>query len=104
MAVIPSKPNTKLMWASQGNRAEPTSDKQLEGWTQEIPPHEMENWVQYKQDLAIKYLYQEGISEWDSSFEYLTYPLHLGKLLLNLMELHHLLQKKLERLKNLKGI
>ena len=60
------------MWASQGNRAEPTSDKQLEGWTQEIPPHEMENWVQYKQDLAIKYLYQEGIPEWDSSFEYNT--------------------------------
>lgn len=72
MAVVPSKPNTKLMWASQGNRAEPTSDKQLEGWTQEIPPHEMENWVQYKQDLAIKYLYQEGIPEWDSSFEYNT--------------------------------
>ena len=72
MAVIPSKPNTKLMWASQGNRAEPTSDKQLDGWTQEIPPHEMENWVQYKQDLAIKYLYQEGIPEWDSSFEYNT--------------------------------
>lgn len=72
MAVIPSKPNTKLMWASQGNRAEPTSDKQLEGWVQEIPPHEMENWVQYKQDLAIKYLYQEGIPEWDSSFEYST--------------------------------
>ena len=72
MAVIPSKPNTKLMWASQGNRAEPTSDKQLEGWVQEIPPHEMENWVQYKQDLAIKYLYQEGIPEWDSSFEFNT--------------------------------
>lgn len=72
MAVIPSKPNVKLPWASQGNRAEPTSDKQLEGWVQEIPPHEMENWVQYKQDLAIKYLYQEGIPEWDSSFEYNT--------------------------------
>lgn len=72
MTVISTKPNTKLMWASQGNRAEPTSDKQLEGWTQEIPPHEMENWVQYKQDLAIKYLYQEGIPEWDSSFEYNT--------------------------------
>lgn len=72
MSVILSKPNTKLMWASQGNRAEPTSDKQLEGWTQEIPPHEIENWVQYKQDLAIKYLYQEGIPEWDSSFEYNT--------------------------------
>lgn len=72
MAVIPSKPNTKLMWASQGNRAEPTSDKQLEGWVQEIPPHEIENWIQYKQDLAIKYLYQEGIPEWDSSFEYNT--------------------------------
>ena len=72
MAVISSKPNTKLPWASQGNRAEPTSDKQLEGWNQEIPPHEMENWVQYKQDLAIKYLYQEGIPEWDSSFEFNT--------------------------------
>jgi hypothetical protein len=32
----------------------------------------MENWVQYKQDLAIKYLYQEGIPEWDSSFEFNT--------------------------------
>ena len=72
MTVISTKPNTKLPWASQGNRAEPTSDKQLEGWVQEIPPHEMENWVQYKQDLAIKYLYQEGIPEWDSSFEYNT--------------------------------
>jgi hypothetical protein len=72
MTVISTKPNTKLPWASQGNRAEPTSDKQLEGWSQEIPPHEMENWVQYKQDLAIKYLYQEGIPEWDSSFEYNT--------------------------------
>lgn len=72
MAIVPSKPNVKLPWASQGNRAEPTSDKQLEGWVQEIPPHEMENWVQYKQDLAIKYLYQEGIPEWDSSFEYNT--------------------------------
>ena len=72
MAVIPSKPNTKLLWASQGNKAEPTSDKQLEGWNQEIPPHEIENWIQYKQDLATKYLYQEGIPEWDSSFEYNT--------------------------------
>ena len=72
MTVISSKPNTKLPWASQGNRAEPTSDKQLEGWNQEIPPHEIENWVQYKQDLAIKYLYQEGIPEWDSSFEFNT--------------------------------
>lgn len=72
MAVIPSKPSTKLIWASQGNRAEPTSDKQLEGWTQEIPAHELENWIQYKQDLATKYLYQEGLPEWDSSFEYNT--------------------------------
>ena len=72
MAVISSKPNTTLTWASQGNRAEPTSDKQLEGWNQEIPPHEIENWIQYKQDLATKYLYQEGIPEWDSSFEYNT--------------------------------
>ena len=72
MTVISSKPNTRLPWASQGNRAEPSSDKQLEGWNQEIPPHEIENWVQYKQDLAIKYLYQEGIPEWDSSFEFNT--------------------------------
>lgn len=72
MAVISSKPNTSIPWASQGNRAKPTSDKQLEGWNQEIPPHEIENWIQYKQDLATKYLYQEGIPEWDSSFEYNT--------------------------------
>lgn len=72
MPVISSKPNTKLLWASEGNKAEPTSDKQLEGWEQEIPPSEIENWLQYKQDLAIKYLYQEGIPEWDNTFEYNT--------------------------------
>ena len=72
MTLVSSKPNTTLPWASQGNRAEPTSDKQLEGWNQEIPPHEIENWIQYKQDIATKYLYQEGIPEWDSSFEYNT--------------------------------
>lgn len=72
MTIISIKPDTKLLWASEGNKATPTIDKQLEGWNQEIPPSEIENWIQYKQDLAIKYLYQEGIPEWDSSFEYNT--------------------------------
>lgn len=70
MTVISTKPNTKIPWASEGNKAEPTFDKQLEGWVQEIPPHEIANWLEYKQDLAIKYLFQEGIPTWDSTFEY----------------------------------
>ena len=41
MTLVSSKPNTTLPWASQGNKAEPTSDKQIEGLTQEIPPHEI---------------------------------------------------------------
>lgn len=72
MAVISTKPDVKLLWAAQGTRAQPTSDKQLEGWVQEIPPHEIDNWKQYVQDLAIKYIFQEGFAEWDSSFEYNT--------------------------------
>jgi len=72
VAVISTKPDVKLLWAAQGTRAQPTSDKQLEGWVQEIPPHEIDNWKQYVQDLAIKYIFQEGFTEWDPSFEYNT--------------------------------
>ena len=70
MAIITQKPNIKNTWAYDGSRNEPSIDEILTGWVQQIPPHERANWIEYRQDLAIKYLFQEGFAEWDSSFEY----------------------------------
>lgn len=70
MAIITTKPNVRYLWASEGNKAEPSTNKRLQGWVQEVPPHEMANDVEYKQELALKYIFQEGISDWDNSFEY----------------------------------
>lgn len=74
MSVINTKPNMKNSWASEGTKEYPLDvDKTLQGWEQdEIPPSEVANGIEYRQDLAIKYLFQEGIAEWDSSFEYNT--------------------------------
>ena len=72
MSLVNTKPNVKNLWASEGTKEYPLDvDKTLQGWEQqEIPPSEVANGIEYKQDLAIKYLFQEGVAEWDSSFEY----------------------------------
>lgn len=70
MAIITQKPDIKNTWAYDGSRNQPSIDEILIGWIQQIPPHERANWIEYRQDLAIKYLFQEGFAEWDASFEY----------------------------------
>ena len=64
------KPNMNTMWAEDGAIINPTAEKIKQGWTVEIPPHQTENFVQYRQDSAIKYLFQRGVAEWDSATEY----------------------------------
>lgn len=70
MAIITQKPNMLYSWGATGSINIPTIDKILEGWVEEIPPHEMANWIENRQDLALKYLFQEGFANWDSQFEF----------------------------------
>lgn len=70
MAIVSTKPNVKNAWAETGSRIDATPSKRSQGWIQEIPTHEMANGIEYNQDLAIKYLFQEGVAIWDNTFEY----------------------------------
>lgn len=53
------------IWASEGARVEPTEAKQLEGWVVEPPPHQWENWSQWRQDSALAHIFQKGVPLWD---------------------------------------
>lgn len=53
------------IWASGGARVEPTEAKQLEGWVVEPPPHQWENWSQWRQDSALAHIFQKGVPLWD---------------------------------------
>ena len=67
-----AKPNMSVLWAESGARSSPTTSKMAIGWVAEIPSFQDENYVQYRQDQGIKYLFQHGIPEWSSSEEYFT--------------------------------
>ena len=69
---IVTRPNVNAIWASDGSRDQPSTEIIEQGWVQEIPPHERANWIEYRQDLGLKYLFQEGISEWSSLTTYRT--------------------------------
>lgn len=70
MSTINQKPNVRAVWASAGSLGAVDVDRVQEGWVEEIPPSEVANWIENRQDTAIKYLFQEGFAEWDSAFEY----------------------------------
>lgn len=72
MALVTTKPDVRHVWSILGTRADIDINKRLNGWTQEIPPNEIMNSIDYNQDLAVKYLFQEGIAEWDANFEFNT--------------------------------
>lgn len=59
-------------WASAGNVAIPSTEKTAEGWIEEIPPSELANFIENRQDEAIAYLMQQGIAEWLNNLEYQT--------------------------------
>jgi len=65
-----SKPDMQNIWAEAGAISVPPSAEISEGWVVEKPPFEEANFVENRQDLGIAYLFQEGISEWDSLTEY----------------------------------
>ena len=57
-------------WASAGNVAIPSTEKTAEGWIEEIPPSELANYIENRQDESIAYLMQQGIAEWLNNLEY----------------------------------
>jgi hypothetical protein len=57
-------------WADAGNIGIPTSEKIEEGWVEEIPPSEIANFIENRQDEALAYLMQQGVAEWESGIEY----------------------------------
>lgn len=64
------KPNFAEVWASGGSVIEPSVAKIKQGWIEEQPPSQFENYLQRRQDEAIKYLFQRGIASWDKDEEY----------------------------------
>lgn len=65
-----TKPDMRDRWASAGNIATPTNEKIEEGWIEEIPPSEIANFIENRQDEALAYLMQQGIPEWEIGIEY----------------------------------
>ena len=57
-------------WASAGSVAIPSTEKTAEGWIEEIPPSELANFIENRQDEAIAYLMQQGVAEWLNNLEY----------------------------------
>lgn len=58
------------IWAAGGDIVTPPDTKINNGWVEEIPPHEYENYIQNRQDLCIAHINQHGIAVWDAVTEY----------------------------------
>jgi len=69
MATV-NRPDYTVKWAESGNKLQPTSEKVELGHVVEKPPYELVNWIENKQDSAITYLMQEGISDWSLDQDY----------------------------------
>jgi len=67
---IQQKPNFQIAWAETGNKVAVSEAKLRQGWVAEIPPAEVENFYQNKQDTAIQHIFQSGIPVWDSLTNY----------------------------------
>lgn len=66
-----SRPNYSTgVWASEGTMYTPTSEKINLGHVVEKPPFEIVNYIENRQDSAIAYLLQVGISDWDKNTTY----------------------------------
>lgn len=69
MALV-NRPDYTVKWAESGNKLQPTSEKVELGHVVEKPPYELVNWIENKQDAAIAYVMQEGISDWSLDQDY----------------------------------
>lgn len=70
MAIV-TKPDMTNAWGEAGSVALPSPSQISLGWEAgDIPPAEVENYIQYRQDIVAKYLYQEGVAEWSNNVEF----------------------------------
>lgn len=67
-----NRPIITNSWAEDGQRIEPSETKIAEGWIEEIPPHQYQNYWQYNTDQSLRYFLQSPIPEWNESTDY--YP------------------------------
>ena len=65
-----SRPDFTYQWSSGGAIVAPSNAKIQTGWTAEVPPFQWENWSQNRQDNALVYLFQKGISVWSATQDY----------------------------------
>ena len=64
------KPIYGEVWAASGEKLAPENTKIDSGWILEMMPYQYENFLQNRQDVAITYLMQKGVSEWSGEQEY----------------------------------
>jgi len=63
---LESKPSIKNVWARNGLRVEPSDTKADTGWIVERPPHQFQNFLQWRSDKFLKHVNEAGIPVWDS--------------------------------------
>jgi len=67
---IESKPKTRPVWSETGNVSEPSDAKKSLGWVQEVPPHEIFNWVLGNLAQFAAHVNESGIPVWDTTTVY----------------------------------
>ena len=65
-----NRPELGRIWALNGARFDPGTQKYQLGWTAEIPTYEVLNYLQYRVDLALLAASERGIPEWGSDLTY----------------------------------
>lgn len=65
-----NKPDVNKPFASGGSRVAPSETKIAQGWVEEIPPMEWQNFLQNRNDQFLAHINQRGIPMWDSVTEY----------------------------------
>lgn len=64
--------NLEKIWANTGAKTPTPSDTEIStGWTAIIPPKEVFNYLDYKQDAMLAHINQKGVPQWDASSSYL---------------------------------
>ena len=59
------------IWATNGDKTQPSDAKIQQGWVVEAVPRQTWNWFENRQDQNIAYMLQKGIPEWDTTTEYI---------------------------------
>lgn len=64
------RPNIRVSWGEKGAIIEPNETKIQQGWIEEIPPMQYENFWHNRVDNTLRYLLQTPIPEWSDKEDY----------------------------------